>query len=185
MSSLPNWAKLVGSTVIGMLVILGAFVTRVEYSAQRDETAAQLEEMRRDIKLILWRVGGREGLGDAAQVDATTIPCLRETELNATTGRALDDLWRTAQTAAKMKATVPRPRFCFSPYPIILIDPNGELGRLYGLYNPANNTVLLAVTADEPELLRCAVIHEMLHAILGPGHKHTGEALARVQCGAD
>lgn len=164
-SMLPRWAKIVASSVGGMLLILGTFVTRTEFTS----LDMRLQTVQHTVEQILWRVGGPERR-DLRFGKDQIIPCLWEDRMIPEARAYLDQLWQEAQDAAGKRVRKPRPRLCFADHAIVTIGPNGETGRLYGLYSPERNEALIAPGDKD---IACVIIHEMLHAIVGPGHTKT------------
>lgn len=100
----------------------------------------------------------------------------------ASAGPKLDALWKSVKKAVHKRTRRPRPSVCAMPEPIyIIFQDTGATGWLYGYYNPRTNEILAAfVTPDMT--FRCVVIHEMLHALYGPGHEHHTERMAALDC---
>ena len=175
---LPGWAKLVASTVIGCVVLLGVFVTRAEFNA----LSGRLDTMQTTLNQVLWRVGGplQKGAEDLAPI--TGASCVWEDELPAEHRVVLDHLWLEAQAAAGKLTCKKRPRFCFAPQPIMTFLPDKGPGLLYGLYTPERNDALVAINPADQEAFRCVIVHEMIHALRGTGHKDFPAYLAKADC---
>ena len=97
---------------------------------------------------------------------------------------ALDTLWGEVQRVVGKKAKKPRPLVCAMPEPVyVFFEDVGQGGMLLGYYNPKTNEILAAFsTPAYPGSFPCVVIHEMLHAIFGPGHKNHIERMAQAGC---
>jgi len=96
-------------------------------------------------------------------------------------GPALDALWSRAialvQTPDQAGAPTAddRPRFCFVPTPLW----RGNERILGGFDREAGAAAILLTPEELPHLGRCVIVHEMLHALLGPGREREVRRLAR------
>jgi hypothetical protein len=180
-TGLPGWAKLVASTVVGCILLLGVFVTRAEFNA----LSGRLDTMQTTLNQVLWRVGGPQQQGAEDLTPITNVPCVWEEALPAKGRTVLDHLWREAQLAAEKPTCKKRPRFCFAPQPIMTFLPDKGPGLLYGLYTPERNDALVAINPANQEEFRCIIIHEMIHALRGTGHANFPAYLAKAGCEED
>ena len=98
--------------------------------------------------------------------------CVREEATPFTP--ALDQLWERAKEVARMPGTrQPRPAFCFSATPM-----NDGPRRIMGGIDARRNAAAVMLTPEELQSFgSCVVVHEMLHALLGP---HQEEAIRAV-----
>ena len=175
---LPGWAKLVASTVVGCILLLATFVTRTEFNA----LTTRLDAMQTTLNQVLWRVGGPLQKGAEDLTPITGVSCTWEDELSAENREVLDHLWLEAQAAAGKIVGKKRPRFCFAPQPIMTFLSDKGPGLLYGLYTPERNDALVAVNPADQKAFRCVILHEMIHAIRGTGHKDFPAYLAKAGC---
>jgi hypothetical protein len=109
-----------------------------------------------------------------------TLTCRWEDPKNAEGQKYLNKIWKEAQVAAGMKAKKPRPRVCIreGAWPMTL---NGVEGLLCGYYTPERNDMIVMLDERCGDV-RCLLIHEYLHAIMGSGHKGHSEVMERAGC---
>lgn len=118
--------------------------------------------------------------------DGTKIVCNMEDPKSPKTQTFLEKCWREAQffSGVKAKHDQKRPQVCYRQgAPIINL--NGNPVFVCGYYTPEDNTVL---ACDDPLIcgsLRCTVIHEYLHALLGPGHAKHPPIMEKAGCSED
>lgn len=111
----------------------------------------------------------------------TEIECAWENPADKKQEAWLEHRWKEAQQAAQMTPKAKRPRVCLRVgAPVVALG--GTAGFLCGYYERSNNSILVAADQDICPDVRCNLIHEYLHAIMGPGHAHHSEVLARVGC---
>lgn len=99
-------------------------------------------------------------------------------------GPPLDNVWKQLQEEEHKKAKLPRPRFCAVEEPTPYLLPSGVSGVIFGYYNPKRNEILITLM-DDDKVTSCIIIHEMLHALFGAGHKQPkwGKRMAIAGCG--
>lgn len=163
MNGIPSWAKNLGLGIAAMVAAVGMFVTRPEFNA----LDARLVAIQETMNQVLLAVGGK----DAKDIVAQDLPCSSEADsekLRAT----LDRFWEEAKAIAHSETKQPRPTFCFGEYVVVVPNEKGGYDRLIGLYSGKLNRAFVALLHSELQSLgRCAVLHEMLHAIVGNDEK--------------
>jgi hypothetical protein len=159
MNGVPKWAQIVGAVLLGVFSSLGVFVTRWEH----ETTQADLRAIRMDINTIMWHMKGSESRDALVPAD---VPCSGE-EDNPQVQGWLDALWERAKEIARADDARGRPYACFVPGPIFIIE-DGTVKRLLGAYNRSSHRVVVGLAAAELNShIRCVVLHEMLHALVG------------------
>lgn len=164
MALIPAWAKMVGGTLGGAMLVLVLFVTRAEYAANAARVDARLASISENVTDILWRVGGpRDGAYFAENVNSPLV----------------EKAWVKAMQIAKIprseRAAIERPsvilfdesryalpheetRWCGLTWSVYVRDGDGFKRRIF--------TELFIPLADSDTLYK-GLVHEFLHYLLG------------------
>jgi hypothetical protein len=165
MTHVPSWAKTIGALVLGVIVLAGSFVNRVEYgqhvdlgAAQTSEVMTELRDIRRDVKDILWRVGGRRD----ASFEQSIV------DRAAMIESAWQDALRRAALTKKERRSVSRPPVTFHPSRYFIRDVRGRLcGQYIGWYEKDGSgwrlVVEVSVYADGEAQQALTLRHEFSH----------------------